>query len=169
MSKVKLRKVLETFDQEQLVNIILQAYDARKEFKEYFEFFANPDVNSLKEKFVALVDKEFRRTKWGYSKARVTKLREFVREYSSVQPGYGDIIEFYFYILKNMVVMFTMYGHTETQRNATVKMLKESAEYAQQVEMFDYWMEEYKQLKKVSLKDKRLLKRVLEEANLKLM
>jgi hypothetical protein len=35
--------------------------------------------------------------------------------------------------------------------------------------MFDYWMEEYKQLKKVSLKDKRLLKRVLEEANLKLM
>jgi hypothetical protein len=62
-----------------------------------------------------------------------------------------------------------MYGHTEPQRNATVKMLKESAEYAQQVEMFDYWMEEYKKLKKVSLKDKRLLKRVLEEANLNLM
>jgi hypothetical protein len=169
MSKAKLRKVLETFDQEQLVEIILQAYDARKEFKEYFEFFANPDVNSLTEKFYALVDKEFRRTKWGYSKARVTKLREYVCEYMSVQPGYEDVIGFYFYILRNMVVMFTFYYNNETQRNATVRMLKESAEYAQRVEMFDYWMEQYECLKAIDLKDKSFLNFVLDRADIKLM
>lgn len=50
MSKTKLKKYLSTLPQEQLVQVILDLYDARKEAKEYLEFFMNPDQKSALEK-----------------------------------------------------------------------------------------------------------------------
>ena len=65
--------------QEQLVQIIIDAYDARQETKEYFEFFLNPDVEKLFDKFRKDVMKEFNRTKWGRSKARVIVIKRQVK------------------------------------------------------------------------------------------
>ena len=43
MSKIQLKKELQTMEAPQLREMILEAYSARKEIKEYFEFFLNPD------------------------------------------------------------------------------------------------------------------------------
>ncbi len=50
MSKAKLKKYLQTLPQEHLVQVILDLYDARKEAKEYLEFFMNPDTKAALEK-----------------------------------------------------------------------------------------------------------------------
>lgn len=50
MSKAKLKKYLQTLPQDHLIQVILDLYDARKDAKEYLEFFMNPDVSAALEK-----------------------------------------------------------------------------------------------------------------------
>lgn len=87
MSKTALKKELGQMSAEQLRQVILEAYDARKETRDYFEFFLNPDVPRLLEKQRALIAKELSRIKWGRSRARVTVIKKAVRDFVSLNPG----------------------------------------------------------------------------------
>lgn len=74
--------------QEQLVQTILDAYSARAEIKEYFEFFLNPDAGALFEKFRLAAMRELDRVKRGYyAKARISVLRRQIKLFDSFQPG----------------------------------------------------------------------------------
>ena len=42
MSKAQLKKHLAALTKEQIIEVILELYDARKEAKEYQEFYLNP-------------------------------------------------------------------------------------------------------------------------------
>ena len=46
MSKAKLKKYLQTLSKEQVIEVMLELYDARKEAKEYLEFYLTPDSNA---------------------------------------------------------------------------------------------------------------------------
>ena len=72
---------------DQLRSIILDAYGARPEIKEYFEFFLNPDTDRLLERASILASREMSRTKWGRSKARASVLKKLVRNVTSLNPG----------------------------------------------------------------------------------
>ncbi len=87
MSKTALRKELEQMTAAQLRDIILDAYGARPEIKEYFEFFLNPDADKLIERQSALAARELTRIKWGRSRARATVLKRLVRNVVSLNPG----------------------------------------------------------------------------------
>lgn len=50
MSKASLKKYLSSLDKDQLLQVILDLYDARKDAREYLEFFLNPDSESAYEK-----------------------------------------------------------------------------------------------------------------------
>ena len=43
MSKAKLKKYLQTLSPKQVIEVMLKLYDARKEAKEYLEFYLAPD------------------------------------------------------------------------------------------------------------------------------
>lgn len=43
MSKAQLKKHLLKLTQEEIIDVILELYDARKEAKEYLEFYMNPN------------------------------------------------------------------------------------------------------------------------------
>lgn len=85
MSKAKLKKELENMSAEQLREVILDAYDAAPEIKQYFEYFLNPDENKLMNDFVEFVCKEFNRVKRHNCKARVSAVK---RELKKLQ-GFG--------------------------------------------------------------------------------
>lgn len=86
----------------QLREMILEAYSARKEIKEYFEFFLNPDIEHLLDKYQTIILKELRRTKRGsYSKARISFIRKQIKEFSSFQPGYEALLDIRFFTLAN--------------------------------------------------------------------
>ena len=57
MSKTTLKRELVNMDKEQLIELILEVYAARKDAKEYFEFFLNPDVGKLLDKYELAVSK----------------------------------------------------------------------------------------------------------------
>lgn len=87
MSKAKLRKELATFSNEQLVDLVLSAYDSSKEARDYFEFFLEPDADTLLEKKIDAIAKEIMRSKWGYSKARITVIRAHIKGFAAYGVG----------------------------------------------------------------------------------
>ena len=100
MSKTALKKELQTMTQEQLVQTILDAYSARAEIKEYFEFFLNPDAEALFEKFRTAAVRELDRVKRGvYSKARISVLRKQIKLFDSFQPGAEWSVRFRLFIV----------------------------------------------------------------------
>ena len=50
MSKAKLKKYLQTLSKEQVIEVMLELYDARKEAKDYLEFYLTPDSKAELEK-----------------------------------------------------------------------------------------------------------------------
>ncbi len=50
MSKATLKKELKNFDADQLREILLDLYSARKESKEYPDFFVDHDIDAMIEK-----------------------------------------------------------------------------------------------------------------------
>lgn len=88
MSKTQFKKELASLDRGQLVTLLLDLYSARKEAKEYFDFFCNPDQDKLFDKYIAVVDKELSRGKYRECKARISRIKGAVREFASygVEP-----------------------------------------------------------------------------------
>ena len=59
MSRAKLKKYLQTLPKEQVIEVILELYDARKEAKDYLEFYLTPDSNAELEKCKKIIRQEF--------------------------------------------------------------------------------------------------------------
>lgn len=100
MSKAKLKKELANMTAEQLREMILDAYDAAPEIKEYFEYFLNPDENKIMQDFVDLVSKEFNRVKRHNCKARVSVVK---RELKKLQ-GFGVSYQRYTNAFLNVIM-----------------------------------------------------------------
>lgn len=105
MSKARLNKELQNMTADQLRQIILDAYDARPETKEYFEFFLNPDVEKLMEKFVKAFSKELNRMGWSTSKARVSVLKRIIKDFESLDPGPDAVMDMLFRALQLMSML----------------------------------------------------------------
>ena len=44
---------------EEIIGMVLEMYDARKEAKEYLEFYANPDEDGKLEEYKKIITEEF--------------------------------------------------------------------------------------------------------------
>ena len=59
MSKARLKRQLQSLPKERVIEIMLELYDARKEAKEYLEFYLTPDSNAELEKCKKIIRQEF--------------------------------------------------------------------------------------------------------------
>lgn len=100
MSKTQFKKELATMDREQLVGLLLEAYDARRETKEYFDFFLNPDVEKLTEKYRKAIAKEFSREKRRYCRARISNVKSAIKDFASFQPGDEQVLDMYLWTVR---------------------------------------------------------------------
>lgn len=100
MSKIQLKKELLNFDREQLTQLILDLYSARKEAKDYFDFFINPDVPALYEKYCKQINKEMLRGKYGRSTARISKIKQSIKEFASFGVGPEAQIDLILYAVR---------------------------------------------------------------------
>ena len=51
MSKATVKKMLMSMPKEEIIGMVLEMYGARKEAKEYLEFYANPDEDGKLEEY----------------------------------------------------------------------------------------------------------------------
>ena len=57
MSKTTLKKQLNELTREQLIEVMLELYEARKDAREYLEYYVNPDEKKMYEKYRAVIIK----------------------------------------------------------------------------------------------------------------
>lgn len=105
MSKLQLKKELSHLEASQLREIILDLYSARPEVKQYFDFYLNPDVKKLTDKYLEKVNKELLRQKWGRSKARISNIRKLIKEFASYSPGFEAVGEFTLSVIAKIIAV----------------------------------------------------------------
>ncbi|MEZ3590325.1 MAG: hypothetical protein K1V84_04760 [Muribaculaceae bacterium] len=86
MSKLKLKKELERMSPEHLRELLLDLYDARKEAKEYLEFYINPDAAKIIERYAKVIDREGERARRG-RRFRTTICSKAIKDFSSYGAG----------------------------------------------------------------------------------
>ena len=59
MSKFSLKKHLQSLMKEQIVEVVLDAYDNSKAVQEYFDFYLQPNEKEKIKKYKAIIEKEF--------------------------------------------------------------------------------------------------------------
>lgn len=131
MSKTRLKKELSTFTNEQLVEVILSAYDSSKEAKAYFEFFLNPDADAFIEKKTEEIAREIRRVRRG----RIAKFRgSFIRATIKGVADYGIGPEYVANLMYKTLVMlaeaYNYFYYSATQLNAVGKLAADYLRYA---------------------------------------
>jgi hypothetical protein len=124
MSKLQLKKELKQLTHEQLMELILDAYDARKEIKEYFEYFLAPDVKKLSEKYKVAISKELSRVKrGGYCKARISHIKSLLKEFASFQPGYEEEIDMMLFTIVYALISAESMYIADTLTNGIVDIM----------------------------------------------
>ena len=135
MSKVALKKELMSLSHDQLVQVVMDAYNANKEFKEYFNFFLNPDVKKLHEKHVETVAKEIRRSKYSYSKMRVTVVKNAVKRFMGFNPGPEAVLEMLLATLWQVGVGERYLNFNESQIRYATTLTQQIMRYADEHQM----------------------------------
>ena len=105
MSKTQLKKELFRLDRDHLTQLILDAYSARKEIKAYLDFFVNPDVQALYDKYALAIHKEMIRGKYGRSTARMSRIRTYIREFASFGVDPETVIDLMCYALSTALLV----------------------------------------------------------------
>ena len=98
MSKAKLKKYLQTLTKEQVIEVMLELYDARKEAKEYLEFYLAPDSNAELEKCKKAIRQEFFPTRGFSEKPSFAKCRKVISDFQKLKPEpacVADLMLFY--------------------------------------------------------------------------
>ncbi len=137
MSKAQLKKELAGMSAEQLVQIVLDAYSARKETRDYFEFFLNPDVDKLYAKTLAAVDKELMRSKHGHSTSRITVVRRAIKDFASYDPGAEYVLRLMLDTLEHILVREKYVYFKETFEKGSRRLVDDILAYADTHAMVD--------------------------------
>ena len=138
MSKIKLKKELQNMSREQLLDIILNVYDARKEAREYFKFFLNPDSDALLEKYCAMIQKEVMRAKRGNrAKFRISVIKGLIKNFQSFDSGPEYVLRLISFAFMQVMRYSRILYYSNTQDNAAVKLACAMLDYADKHLMFD--------------------------------
>lgn len=96
MSKVALKKHLQTLTNEQLIETVLEMYDNIKPVKEYFEFFLNPNEKEMLGKYKAVIVNEFYpKGKYTEPKTRYSVAKKAIADFRALKPSpelLGDLM-----------------------------------------------------------------------------
>lgn len=140
MSKSQLKKTLSAMTAEQISELVLDLYTARKEAKEYLDFFVEPDIDKRMDKARKNITKELNRTVRRYARPRMTKIRQYISDITSLNPGPEPIVEIMVFSIEEICRLGTTnYLKEPTRRNAG-KLLTETLRVIDQAGMLDVYL-----------------------------
>lgn len=129
MSKIQLKKELQALDKDGIIQVILDLYSARKEAKDYLDFFIDPDIDTRMDKARQAIIKEMTRGRRD-AKARISHIRKIIKDIASLQPDAEFVAELMVFAVESAYTSSrtlrfrpTLVGGTERLVNDTVKFL----------------------------------------------
>ena len=142
MSKTALKKELESLTREQIIDVVLTAYSSKKSIKDYFDFFAMPDVDKLYDKFLRELTKEIGRGKYRHSTARISRIRKSIKDFESFNPGIDRVRDLRIATINMLIEQERIKNFSDTLINGTLKLLNDTIAYADRNLIFDSTMHE---------------------------
>ena len=104
MSKAKLKKALAALDKDQIIETALELYDARKDAKEWFEFWLDPDPKKASEKAKTAIRRIFYA---GKDNARrrpsLTNLNKIIKDFITVCYDRDEVADFLIYVAETEI------------------------------------------------------------------
>lgn len=127
-------------DAAQITELVLELYDARKEAKEYLDFFVQPDIDSKLHKARMAIDKEASRSSRGRARPRMTRVRRFIADISSLNPGAEPICEIMTYTVEKFARIGCTTWIKETTQKAVGKLVKDTVKAADNGGVLDLFL-----------------------------
>lgn len=93
MSKSQVKKLLTGMSKEEVINVVMELYDARKEAREYLDYFANPNEKDELEKFKNIVIKEFGDDGIHFPPCRFSVCRSALSDFKKLSPSADTLAE----------------------------------------------------------------------------
>lgn len=87
MSKSTIKKLLQSMTKENIIEMVLELYSARKEAKEYLEFYASPDEKGKLEEYKSIIREEFYPKKRREPQTRFSICRKVVADFKKLKPS----------------------------------------------------------------------------------
>lgn len=137
MSKAQLKKELLGLDKDQLIQLVLDAYSARKEIKQYLDFFTNPDVDSLYEKYTNAIQKEMIRGKYRRSTARLSKVKTWIKEFASFGIDPETVVKLSIFALEAGMQVESIKYVNRTFLNGMIAIAKNTLKFADKNNCFN--------------------------------
>lgn len=140
MSKLSLKKELNGLSREQLIDVVLTAYSSNKAIKDYFDFFADPDVDKLYERFFREINKEILRGKYHNSTARISRIKKWIKDFEGYNPGAERVRDLRLAAIERLIEQETVRTYSDTLIYGTLKLLNDTIAYADRNLIFDSTM-----------------------------
>lgn len=132
MSKAKIKKYLELLSREELVEVITDLYEARKEARDYLEFFMDPDVKGVVEKARKNVSKlYFKNNDRPHKKFNFSEGNKEVRNFLSLGIRGEEASDVMQYNLEEAISWLVVKGSmSQTSWTAVVNNFRKTVDYA---------------------------------------
>ena len=102
MSKSQVKKLLTGMSKEDAINVVLELYDARKEAREYLDYFVNPNETGELEKFKKIVLKEFDDDLSRNPQCRFSVCRKALSDFKKLAPSADTLAEAMVYYVERI-------------------------------------------------------------------
>ncbi|MBR6105656.1 MAG: hypothetical protein IKP81_11450 [Paludibacteraceae bacterium] len=98
MSRAKFEKLANEMSKEDLVEMLMALYDSKKEAKDYFEYFLNPDEEKAEKKCKTVFLKEYTKTGVRPPKGRISKCKKALQDFEALRPSLEHRIDVRLYM-----------------------------------------------------------------------
>ncbi len=109
MSKSQVKKLLAGMSKEEVINTVMELYDARKEARDYLDYYVNPNESNELEKFKKIVLKEFDDDISRDPQCRFSVCRKALSDFKKLAPSTDTLAEAMVYYVER-VCEFSFYA-----------------------------------------------------------
>lgn len=109
MSKAQLKKHLIKLTKEQVIDVVMELYEARKEAKEYLDFYINPNDDTKLEEYKKIIYNEFY-PNLGEPKCRFSVCRKAISDFKKLKPSPSCIADLMLFYIETGVNFTAEYG-----------------------------------------------------------
>lgn len=136
MSKTKLKKALAALDKEEIITMVTELYDARKEAKEYLEYWIDPDAEKELERVMKLADRQFF-TPQGVSRRSVSlpTVNKLIKDFMSICFEPERVANLLIFITERMADWLEVRYRRVAYRASLRKYLNEASLYVETHEL----------------------------------
>jgi hypothetical protein len=112
MSRISLKKELQKLSKEQIIEQVLDLYDANKSVKEFYKFYLNPErEKELMEKYKKIIVNEFQpASRSHYPKGRYSVAKKAIADFKSLRPSPELVAELMLALVENACICASTYG-----------------------------------------------------------